>query len=244
MNRISWGSGVHRTDKFDPYLRQVLDKRRDGQQRHTPEAARERLLSPTDTIKLGYGGKDSGLDRVVAQFIDDLVGFYYMGAAEYEFGAIPEALSLLCSLAKKGDLVTGRLTIDDIEPSWTRGNPTYDLRATLIAKEQKAKKPGYTVRVRELKSAINAKPEPVTMYYIGPAEYSFADIERLAKAAAKGEARNKNGDRHDAIFDPVDPRDNEHIGWLCLDYPFFLVKDFEVFNQLHKLFFGVNAEQP
>lgn len=237
MNYLSWYNGPRQTERFDPYLRQVLERRRaDLQPRHTVENARERLLDPKDPIKK-YGGDSTGLDRTVAQFIDDLVSFYYMGAAEYEFGAIPMALAFLGEAAKAEGLTASTFTATNIKPNWSRGHPSYDKRAAQLAKEKREKKPGYTKRIKDLNTDIKSSPTSVVLYYIGPKEY-VQHIDNLVQTAARGEARNKNGDRHDGVFDPLTEWDHNVIGWLCVDYPFFLVKDREVFVQLHKLFFG------
>lgn len=236
MNKLVWHNGSKQeTDKFSPYLMQVLETHGYVRpQRRTAEAAREALLAKTPADQQ----LRAGFPKVVGQYIDDLVGWHYMGAAEYEWGAIPGALEYL--RAHRNELTAAVITVpgSELPRNFTRGNINYDPRAQELDKLRKSKKQDEPTKARgaDLEAALKAQPGDLTLYYLGPAEY-VEHIQPLVARMCKGEQRNKNGNCFSAVADPVSSHDRA-IGWCCLDYPFFLVKDKAVFIALDNLFTG------
>lgn len=229
MKRISWPNRTYDTDTFKPYLLQVLEARREGAARVTVDETREAIAKNLDPME------SSGLARKVAWYIDDLVGMYYMGAAEYEFGGIPNAIQYLTKAADSTTEVV--VPAAKIPRNFFRGNPYYDKEGAELEhlkglkKLTKVKK----ARLAELEAkGAQARPD-LKLFYVGPQEY-LQFIPSLVEDMVAGRQRNKNGNHFQSLADPVTEYDRNIIGWLCIDYPFFLVKDESVFKSLCQLF--------
>ena len=75
------------------------------------------LLGRDNPFAFGGGLRNGGLSDEAMGLLRDIFGFDYMGSAEFEFGAVPEALS---QLARSGDLVAFTLTVPlaDVPANW------------------------------------------------------------------------------------------------------------------------------
>ncbi len=85
------------------------------------------LTSLSEVFAFGGGLCNGGLSGEAMKLLRDVFSFDYMGAAEFEFGAVPEALQGLA--ADAGDLVAGAVPIDlvDVPRHWrdkTEGEPS------------------------------------------------------------------------------------------------------------------------
>ena len=81
----------------DSYLVQRLDKPRN-------------FINP---FSFGGGLKDGGLSIKASDILKSVFSFDYMGAAEFEWGAVPNALQFLAEQAHAKNLVAGKLTGDN-----------------------------------------------------------------------------------------------------------------------------------
>lgn len=224
MKKVTWHNAQpQETELFKPYLMQVLNYR-NGSTTVTPEQALEAAAKGLDLLP-------SGLPRLVARFCDETIGYHYMGAAEYEFASIPSTMKVLLNGA-----VRASFTATDLEPSPWRTNPHFSPAAKELQKleARKAQSPKTRARIEELKAALAAPVPDCVFYYIGSAEY-VPHIPGLLRDMSRGKHRNKNGDLFSSIVDPVGS-DRDYVGWLCLDYPFFLVKDQAVADRLALVF--------
>jgi hypothetical protein len=226
VNYLHHFNGPGTRAEFKPYLMQVLSRN-----------SKEPTLAIEDVRGALKKKKDdllkNGLPRAAARWFDESVGFEYMGAAEYEFGAISNAIKYLVDNAK--DLRYGSVTVKgkDIPKNWCRGNSNYDKRAEKLNKLRRHPQT-HADEIAELEKAISAPPPDATFYYIAPAEYA-PFVQGLVDDMAAGKQRNKNSNRFSHVADPIDEYDRS-IGWLCCDYPLVLVKDAAAYERLSQLF--------
>jgi hypothetical protein len=193
-------------EDFRPRLLQILEKRAHNVDEGL-DKARQALLSGSDPLDR------SRLPRPVAEYLDRLFSWHYMGAAEYEWFAIPRAVQRLIE-ARHG----------------------LKLAVFVI--------PGSKLPVNERYQDEPIAPTPppdLTLYYLGPAGY---DIPKLLKLMCKDRLNCKSPHALRHMVDPISSFDGDIIGWLCLDFPFFLVKDRAIFDSLSRLFFGELTQPP
>ena len=71
-------------------------------------------------FSFGGGYKNGGLSKEAMALIRPCFGFDYMGSAEYEFGAVPEALGAMASQAEAGTLDCWIIQVDrsTVHPGW------------------------------------------------------------------------------------------------------------------------------
>lgn len=66
-------------------------------------------------FSFGGGPRNGGLSDDAMGLIRDIFGFDYMGAAEFEWGAVPEALQRIAKVAAEGKLVGETMTLPNGE---------------------------------------------------------------------------------------------------------------------------------
>lgn len=64
-------------------------------------------------FSFGGGFVNGGLSEEFMKVIRPIFSFDYMGSAEFEFGAVPEALQFIVNEARKGDLEAGVLAVGE-----------------------------------------------------------------------------------------------------------------------------------
>lgn len=71
----------------------------------------QRLNKPTPPNPFSFGGglSNGGLSGVTTSVLSGIFSFDYMGAAEFEFGAIPVALQFIATQAKKKKITSGKI---------------------------------------------------------------------------------------------------------------------------------------
>ena len=70
----------------------------------------EKPYSSMNPYSFGVGLKDGGFKKEAATVLKDIIAFDYMGAAEFEWGAVPSTLSFISIQSKEDNLVAGKLT--------------------------------------------------------------------------------------------------------------------------------------
>jgi hypothetical protein len=75
----------------------------------------QRLEDPRDPTPFDFGGGfiNGGLSPDVMEHLKKVFAFEYMGAAEFEFGAVPTALHTLAEYRQKEQIAGGFLEVDD-----------------------------------------------------------------------------------------------------------------------------------
>jgi len=77
----------------------------------------QRLKKPTGHVNpfsFGGGLRNGGINEDAMNILKQIFSFDYMGSAEFEFGAIPEAFNNLAKLSKEDKLVTCEYDIDGV----------------------------------------------------------------------------------------------------------------------------------
>ena len=85
------------------------------------------LLGGKDNpFSFGGGFKNGGLSDEAMDLIRGIWSFDYMGAAEYEFGAVPAALNTIAQAAVAKNLATFTITVPlkEVPQSWRDKSPT------------------------------------------------------------------------------------------------------------------------
>lgn len=182
------------------YLIQRLEKPRNlGQFKDNP-------------FSFGGGYKNGGLSDDAMDLIRPIFSFDYMGSAEFEFGAVPEALNKVANSANAGDLRGFRfvLPLSQVEKNW-----------------------------RDKSDDI---PEGTAEIYVLCPNDMVRDVQAVITTLATDERnyRLKESARLAAALRPVTEYDTDVCGWLELDNGFFFFTDKEMWEQTCKLF-GVNT---
>ena len=77
----------------------------------------QRLLKPTQFgVELPFGSFGcglvaGGLSKKAVEVINGMWTFDYMGSAEFEFGAVPEALNTIINYRKQDKAITGQIQL-------------------------------------------------------------------------------------------------------------------------------------
>lgn len=176
----------------------------------------QRLEAPTqrdNPFSFGGGLRNGGLSAEAMQLLRSVWSFDYMGAAEYEFGAVPQALE---TLAKSKTLIA--FALHDVEgqppPKWML---------------PRGEKPSKLV-------------QSGTVYVLCPSEMR-QHVEALVRAEASevcGTGKIRDGSNlWSALFAPASTRVR---GWLELDNGFLFFTDREMFERACRVF-GVEVAQ-
>jgi hypothetical protein len=193
---------------------------------------------------MAFGGSNGGgLSREALEVLRSVWSFDYMGAAEYERGAVPEALQ---RMAKAQAPASGQgllafevaLSPADIKPGWWRDSRARAARQKELAA---AKAAGKRAK-RAKKPALDIKP--ATVFVIAPTLLA-AYAEAVVRNCALYKQNLKVGDRLAYVLDP----EPEHSslqqrlgGWLELDHGFLFFTDEAMFKRA-KALFGVEREE-
>lgn len=171
-------------------------------------------LGKDNPFSFGGGLKNGGLRPEAMDLLRPVFSFAYMGSAEFEFGAVPEALR---RIANDRTLIafTVAIPLKSVPQPWD---------------EKRRKLPN--------------KPEgDGTIYVLAPAEWKVeidARIKGWAKKPYEGLKESTNLDM--VLRPPADDKFPTRVGgWLELDNGFFFFSDEEMFHKTADLF-GVLVE--
>jgi hypothetical protein len=160
----------------------------------------------------GGGLRNGGLSPEAMDLLRPIFSFDYMGAAEFEFGAVPEALQRIAKFSDGGLLAghTFDIALTDVLPDW---------------REPKGYKPDGSA----------------TIYVLAPQDWMPEVEDRVREWAGKGYGSNlkepTNLDR--ALRSNPDAKENywEHLtGWLELDNGFMFFTDEEMWRKTADIF--------
>lgn len=95
----------------------------------------QRLQKPAgardNPFSFGGGLRNGGLSDEAMGLLRGLFSFDYMGAAEFEFGAVPEALQRMAKAAGELAAFSFSITLADVEKPWRDKGPVPDGDATV-----------------------------------------------------------------------------------------------------------------
>lgn len=158
-------------------------------------------------FNFGGGYKNGGLSDEAMGLIRDIWSFDYMGAAEYEFGAVPESLRKVAVAAGQKELVPFTITValKDVPRHWLdKGTEVPEGEATIYVLCQKEHKKEVGKRV--LGWALGKGPD-------------IRDDTQITSALR-----------------PRDEWDTRKVGWLELDNGFLFFTDKEMWEKTCELF--------
>jgi hypothetical protein len=158
-------------------------------------------------FSFGGGLRNGGLSPEAMDILREVWSFDYMGAAEFEFGAVPEALQRIAKFAGAGKLKAHSFEFDKggIQKHWSKD----------------AKKPTGTA----------------TIYVLAPDEWMPEVEARIVKWATDRYNQNLKETTHLAeVLDPINSFAERMAGWLELDNGFMFFTDKEMFDKTCELF--------
>lgn len=206
----------------------------------------QRLQAPRGEDKLAkvveafsFGGGGGRLKPEAMDMLRPIFSFDYMGAAEYEFGSLPESLGNIARNVKLYGCYEFTIPAKDIKPSWERERKERLLReAELEAAERAKKKPK---RINHGALAEKAGLKPITdrvLYFFGRLDQKddqFALVQRIIA----GTQQVKAGAQMDRALDPISEYDHELKGWLDETNHCFWFIDKDMRDKTARLFTGV-----
>lgn len=171
------------------------------------------ILGPDNPFAFGGGLHNGGLSSQAMDLLRGVFSFDYMGSAEFEFGAVPEALDGLAKSARS--LAAGSLDIPlaEVAPHWS---------------ERKAK------TTPEGSGAV---------YYLARREDATEVEQRIRQWAREGfRAHLKESTHLESTLRPHNEWDGRTVGWLELDNGFFFFTDHDMWAKTCDLF-GVATDE-
>lgn len=169
----------------------------------------QRLRNPVtrdNPFAFGGGLKNGGLSGDAMDILRNIFSFDYMGAAEFEFGALPEAMQRIARNNKNYTTDSVVIQANSVPPSWRdkRKNVDGETEVFIIADED---------HMAEAKRRIVLWAT------------SDEDWKGLKEPTRLG-----------AVIRPVDDWDTETQGWLELDNGFFFFTNRDMFENTASLF--------
>jgi hypothetical protein len=153
----------------------------------------------------GGGLRHGGLNEETARDLSTVFDFEYMGAAEYEFGAVPKALSSIWEAGQKGDL-----------EAWE-----FEVPATSIKIADWMKHEGW----------VFPETQTVKVYALAPKELK-GDVEMFVRETAK---KDKTRDECVMFWRAFTVKGSDPYklgGWLELDNGFMFFADRTMWEQM------------
>lgn len=169
-----------------------------------------------------FGGGGSGLSDAAWDLLKPCFAFDYMGAAEFEFGALPKSLLKMTQLKLSSFTVT--IPVKEVADNYERKHVEY------------LKKKGKEI------SAVIEEKKPATFYVICPPKYAEYATEVIRNLAAYSDDWNKQihlkeSARMGDALDPIAPYHTGGIvGWYELDTGFFFFIDKGMFERTKEVF--------
>lgn len=191
-----------------------------------------------------FGGGSLGLSAEARALLRQVVSFEYMGAAEFEFGIIPETLGRIAKEHADFIAYSFVLSASDIKPSYWRTSLADDARRAVLAA---AKKAGKRAPRKKAAPPITPLPGDTTFYVLCHKNMRASSyVEALVKNCAAGTQRTKLGDGLQRALDP-DPSHafyNPTIGWFELHHGFFYFTNKDAWTRMCSLFSVPVSEAP
>lgn len=159
-----------------------------------------------DVLAFGGGLRNGGLSDEAMRLLRDVFRFDYMGAAEFEWGAIPEALTTIAK--QQSDLVA--------EPMFF---PLAEVAPDVRAKEQAAPEGDAVVYIICHRDHLPTVGDRIRGWAAEPYNPDLKESTRLSSALR-----------------PHKKWDTEICGWLELDNGFFFFTDREMWEHTARLF--------
>jgi len=176
---------------------------------------REKTGSPLDIAHRVFGGGMLGLSESAWDLMDQLCRIDYMGAAEFEFGALPKFMRSWQERADEGfDLWCFKMRPGEYKPNWdrewvTKGKPFPPLQERIV----------YCIRPKEGK-------------------YGREYIEDQFRRVARGSVRCKEDAMTRRALDPLESDYRKVSGWIVLTADCMIFVDEKMWRNFAELFGG------
>ena len=177
---------------------------------------REKTGSPFDNAHRVFGGGMLGLSESAWDLMDQLCRIDYMGAAEFEFGALPQFLGSWQERAEEGfDLWCFTLKPGEYKPNWERGfrraksNPLPPLQERIV----------YCIRPKK-------------------GRYGREYIEEQFRGVALETVRCKEPANTRGALDPLESGYHKISGWIVLTADCMIFVDAKMWQDFAELFGG------
>lgn len=187
------------------------------------------LLGSVDNpFSFGGGYKNGGLSDTAMSMLRPCFGFDYMGSAEYEFGAVPEALTKVAKQADDGTLAAWTFEVDLATTHRGWGNSAKDATGmvTVYALGYQSAKDSITARIQWI--ATEGQDNKTDWGY-GRGPVQFKEMARFGATLRGDEYTDRNG------------------GWLELNNGFLFFSDEQMWARTSAVFgveTGVEIEAP
>lgn len=203
----------------DTYLVQRLTRpwRSDRGSAAQPPPVAKRVFLPTTTPGTPEW-------KEAATLLHWFIAFDFMGAAEYEFGSVRDAIA---RLVRDSDQVVASqmvLSANEIPPNHRRDSPVYTKRGKPAKKQP-----------------VRAPVVDRTVYMLCRQADADEVCERIRKLATR-RIRVKMGTLFDLALDPVEEWDSKTVGWLELDNGFFFFLDKDMWTAMTMMLTGKQTE--
>lgn len=177
-----------------------------------------------------FGGHGVLLSKEGWELIQSVCTLHYMGAAEFEFGTIPECLSAFARDSK--ELTTFPLIISRkfIKPNWNHERAQRDARRKELAEAKRAGK-----KAPRAKKVVSQRTDDPVVYVICRKSVA-TDVPGRIVSLAGDKIELKRGCGFSRALDPTTDYDKEPIGWLELDNGFFFFLGYEEYAGMCRLF--------
>lgn len=183
--------------------------------------------NPTATkIYKAFGGNALMLREEAWELLEPVLTIDYMGAAEYEFGALPRAL---CNLSEgRRAVFSFDLKAKEIKPNWQREVQYRKQRQKELAEAKAA-----GVKAKRAKKVTT--PHGKTIYVIC-LEKDRYDAETRIRELAADQWPCKSSPGFCEALDPMTESDAAARGWLDLDNALFFTVDKAMWEGLQRVF--------
>jgi hypothetical protein len=169
----------------------------------------QRLKKPygaSNPFSFGGGLRNGGLSEEAMELLNGVFSFDYMGAAEFEFGAVPKALQLIAKDANQYLTTTLSIPQNKVAKAWRD------------------------------KSTEAPTGEAVVYVICRKGDVQEVHIRIKQFAANKYDKNLKETTRLPGALRPIDDWDRDVQGWLELDNGFFFFTDKEMWKKTAELF--------
>lgn len=169
----------------------------------------QRLKRPygrVNPFSFGGGLRNGGLSDEAMDLLTGIFSFDYMGAAEFEFGAVPKALQKIAKSADDYQAFSFFIPLNKVAKSWRDKSiekPVGDATVYVICNKNDVKE--ITTRIKKF-------------------------------AAENYNGNLKESTRLQGALRPLEDWDTEVMGWLELDNGFFFFTDKEMWEKVAELF--------
>lgn len=166
-----------------------------------------------------FGGGMLQLREEAWEVLQSVVDIHYMGAAEYEFGALPRCLGAMVEDRERMKLWDFVIEGKKVKPDWWRKDAVQSLRRAEIAKAKQAgEKPKRMSpkHRRELEAKAGVKPIEDRQIFVIAAQPE-EQVKKLIFDVGTEQFRVKGSPGFDLDPNPRWQERNPGIGWLDLD---------------------------